>query len=175
MPLRTGDDEAREPKYAYAERERRWLVDPRALPKLTSAAHILVEDRYIDGTRLRLRRLTHGATGTVALKLTKKYETADALARPIVTAYLDEGEYAALATLPARLLTKHRYHIWIDGCEFSYDRFLEPLDGLHLVEIEWPDDAGLRALQPPAWAVREVSEDPRYQGGTLVRDGIPGD
>jgi CYTH domain-containing protein len=175
MPFRTGEDEARDPKYAHAERERRWLVDPRGLPDLTSAAHIFVEDRYIDDTRLRLRRMTHGATGVVALKLTKKYEAADALARPIVTAYLDEREYAVFAALPARLLTKYRYHVWIDNREFSYDRFSGHLVGLHLLEIEWTDDAGLRALQPPGWAMREVSEDVRYQGGTLVREGIPGD
>jgi CYTH domain-containing protein len=165
----------RAPKYAHPERERRWLVDSRNLPDLASVAHVLVDDRYIEGTRLRLRRMTHSATGMVALKLTKKYETADPLARPIETAYLDQAEYDAFGALPARVLIKSRYHIWIDDCEFSYDRFLGRLEGLHLVEFEWPDDAGLRALEPPAWALREVSEDPRYQGGTLVRDGIPGD
>ena len=175
MLLRTGADEARSPKYAHAERERRWLVDPRGLPDLTAAEHILIEDHYIDGTRLRLRRMTHSVSGIAALKLTKKYEAVDALARPIVTAYLDETEFAVFAALPARTLTKRRYHIEVDGREFSYDRFSGALDGLHLLEIEWPDDAGLRALLPPVWATGEVSEDIRYQGGTLVREGIPGE
>ncbi|MBV1687375.1 hypothetical protein KRR38_06715 [Novosphingobium sp. G106] len=173
--MRTGADETRSPKYAHAERERRWLVDPLGLPDLAAAEHVLVEDRYIDGTRCRLRRITHSASEVTAVKLTKKYEAADPLARPIVTAYLDEAEFAVFAALPARTLTKRRYHIQVDGREFSYDRFSGALDGLHLLEIEWPDDAGLRALRPPEWAIRDVSEDIRYQGGTLVREGIPGD
>ena len=41
--------------------------------------------------------------------------------------------------------------------------------------VERDPEAGLRALDAPAWAIRDVSQDPRYQGGTLVRDGIPGD
>lgn len=76
------------PKYARLERERRWLVDRTACPDLSAHAHVLIEDRYIDGTRLRLRRTTDSASGEQLFKLTKKYDTGDPLARPIVTAYL---------------------------------------------------------------------------------------
>ncbi|OWK31886.1 hypothetical protein [Sphingomonas mucosissima] len=67
--MRTGADEARSPKYSHIERERRWLIDPARLPALPSA-HLLIEDHYISGTRMRLRRMTDSASGQVALKLT---------------------------------------------------------------------------------------------------------
>jgi CYTH domain-containing protein len=171
--MRTGEDEARSPKYAHIERERRWLVDPALRPSLDCLPCTLIEDRYVDGTRLRLRRMTDGQTGAIALKLTKKYEAADPLARPIVTAYLTEAEYAVFAALPARPLAKSRYKVIGGDQEFSIDCFHGSLKGLELAEIEWPDDAGLRGLDPPSWAIRDVSDEPAYQGGALATFGRP--
>jgi CYTH domain-containing protein len=173
--MRSGTDEASKPKYAYFERERRWLMEPSKRPDLDGLSHILIEDRYITGTRMRLRRMTDSSTGTQALKLTKKYEAVDPLTRPIVTAYLTDAEYQVLLALPAMPLTKRRFHIEDAGREFSLDQFLGSLTGLELVEIEWLDDQGLRDLDPPLWAGREVSTDPRFQGGSLVTHGVPKD
>lgn len=173
--MRTGRDEVRDPKYAHVERERRWLVDSFRRPDLTGAPAILIEDRYITGTRLRLRRMSPEGGGGAALKLTKKYEADDPIARPIVTAYLDEAEFAVLERLPANSIVKWRYTLVEGACPFSLDRFEGALAPLEIAEIEWPDDAGLRALQAPLWAVREISNDPRYQGGALAIGGLPKD
>ena len=168
MPaLRTGEDEARAPKYAHVERERRWLIDPRARPAVDVGTAILIENRYVTGTRMRLRRM-RDADGREALKLTKKYAAADPLARAIVTTYLTAAEYDLLVALHALPLVKRRYPLVAHGVEYSLDVFEGALTGLELAEIEWPDDAGLRALPPPPGAVREVSDDPLYQGGALV-------
>lgn len=171
--MRAGRDEARDPKYACIERERRWLVDPGARPDVAGLPSTLIEDRYITGTRLRVRRMQASGGGDAALKLTKKYESGDPIARPIVTAYLDEAEFLVFAALPAAIIIKQRYKIVDGGRAFSVDCFQGTLRPLEIAEIEWPDDAGLRALQPPSWAVREISNDPRYQGGTLATDGLP--
>ena len=37
----------------------------------------IIEDRYIDGTRMRLRRMSRPDLGEVKWKLTKKYDCAD--------------------------------------------------------------------------------------------------
>jgi CYTH domain-containing protein len=173
--MRSAVDEALLPKYAAYERERRWLVDPALRPSLDDLPHVLIEDSYLTATRLRIRRMTDSIAQAQSLKLTKKYETDDPLARPIVTAYLSKAEYDVLATLTARTLAKRRYAVPTASGTFSIDIFLGDLAGLELVEIEWPDDAGLRALSPPAWAIREVSGDVRYQGGSLAAHGIPED
>ncbi len=171
--MRTGADEIRAPKYAHIERERRWLVDRDARPSLASLPSTLIEDRYIIGTRLRLRRMSASESDAVSLKLTKKYEADDPLARPIVTSYLSPEEYDVFAALPAMTLTKRRFKLADAGLEFSVDQFSGALAGLELAEIECADDAVLRALRTPDWAVREVSHDPRYQGGSLAQFGIP--
>lgn len=166
--FRDATDEARTPKYAHIERERRWRIDPAARPALGDA-HVLIEDRYLTGTRLRLRRMTDGQTGAVACKLTKKYASADPRARPIVTAYLDADEYALLAALPGRPIVKRRLPLQAGALTYSLDRFEGALAGLELAEIEWPDAAGLEGLPAPPGALGEVTDDHRYRGGTLAR------
>jgi CYTH domain-containing protein len=171
--MRTEADEAQSPKYAHVERERRWLVDADARPDVATLPFTLIEDRYLVGTYMRLRRMTNSGNGAQALKLTKKYEVVDPLARPIVTTYLTSAEYALFEPLSAHALTKRRYAMAHNGHMFSIDLFQGRLEGLELAEIEWPDDAGLRALPTPRWALREVSQDSHYQGGTLAQFGIP--
>ena len=51
------------PKYAHWVAERRFVVDASRLPPLDLSAARTIEDLYIDGGRLRLRRITHAATG----------------------------------------------------------------------------------------------------------------
>ncbi len=171
--MRGLEDEAKSPKYAHLELERRWLVDADSRPRLEGLSYIVIEDRYIDDSRMRLRKMTDGITGQSVVKLTKKYDCADPLARPIVTAYLTDTEYSLLKSMPAQKLNKRRYAVESDGISWSLDQFEGDLIGLELLEIEWPDYDGLCKLSPPDWTVTEVSHDIRYQGGTLIKLGIP--
>ena len=171
--MRGPADEAAHPKYAHLEIERRWLVDADKLANVDLVDPIAIHDRYIEGTRMRLRSMERG--GAHVFKLTRKYECDEADARPIVTAYLDEAEYAVFASLPALELTKTRFKLAHGGHEFSIDRFHGALEGLMLAEIEMDDLAALRALPDPPWAVRDVTHDLPYQGATLARAGIPKD
>ena len=168
------DTETGEPKYARFELERRWLVDRAARPPLDGRYTTLIEDRYIIGTRMRLRRMSRADLGETKWKLTKKYECEDASMRPIVTTYLTRDEYELLRAAPARELVKVRHHLEIDRLWWSLDVFEGPLAGLELVEIEAPDEAALAALVPPPWAIKEVTHDPRYQCGSLAQtNAIP--
>lgn len=167
--IRGLDTETGEPKYARVEYERRWLVDTSARPPLEGSFRTLIEDRYIDGTRMRLRRMSRPDLGETKWKLTKKYECADPSARPIVTAYLTESEYEVLRALSACALTKTRHHLLLDGVWWSLDVFEGPLAGLELIEAEAPNAAALAALVPPPWAAKEVTGDPRYQCGSLAQ------
>jgi CYTH domain-containing protein len=114
--------------------------------------------------------------GWTACKLTKKYETERPEARPIVTTYLTEAEYALFSALPAHPLRKRRYHVPIDGRYWSLDLFEGPLKGLELVETEAADEAALAALVPPQWATKEITHDARYQCGALAQsNALPED
>ena len=168
MLVRGLEAELASPKYARPELERRWLVDAALRPSVDGLEPVLIEDRYVTGTRIRLRRMTRG-DGSSVCKLTKKYETDRPEARPIVTAYITESEHALLAALPARTLRKRRHHVWHDGRHWSLDLFEGPLAGLELVEVEVADEPALAALVPPSWVTKEITRDPRYQCGSLAQ------
>ncbi len=170
--LRTLETELAQPKYSHFERERRWLVDAVSVPDLDACQCVLIEDRYLDKSRLRLRRMTDQATGTVALKLTKKYDAGPPTARPIVTAYLDEAEYALFAGLPGAGMIKRRYELPYKGRGWSLDLFESPVLPFAILEIE-AAETELDALTPPTWAGHEVTDDPRYSCANLLRSGPP--
>lgn len=166
--IRGLDTEMGEPKYARVEYERRWLVDRAARPSVDEAHVTKIEDRYIDGTRMRLRRMSRPDLNEIKWKLTKKYECEEACARPIVSTYLTEREYELFRQLPAQTLAKRRYHLPFEGCWWSLDVFEGPLEALELIECEADDRASLAALVPPPWAGREITDMDKWQGGALA-------
>lgn len=155
-------------KYARIERERRFLVP--ALPAIEPTADRQITDRYIDGTRMRLR-LSVGTDGTVMRKLTQKVP-APAGEPPgvqgwITNTYLSDEEYDLFAVLPGRSLRKRRLSIG----EMGVDLFEGALTGLILAEAEFTTDAELVAFDPPEWCGVEVTTDPTFRGGALVLRG----
>ncbi len=157
-------------KYAQIECERRWLLAtlPNALEN--SQDYQLIEDRYISGTPLRLRRMTNADGQVTARKLTQKYQAEDqtAYATTITNFYLDDASYTLLETLPAQKLVKKRYKLADGRFQFSIDQFMGHLTGLILAEIEQPDVSLLMSVPHPLFALREVTEDVRFTGGALV-------
>jgi hypothetical protein len=71
-----------------------------------------ITDRYLVGTRLRLRR-TDWPDGGCELKLTQKVPVAQpgAVQGLITNTYLSPAEYDLLARLPATLLSKTRFSV----------------------------------------------------------------
>jgi CYTH domain-containing protein len=162
------DEEMAEPKYAHVELERRWLVDSAARSPLDACYSTFIEDRYIDGTRIRLRRMSRPDLGETKWKLTKKYEAEIPEARPIVTTYLTQAEFDVLCRLQGSELAKRRYHLRFDGRDWSVDVFEGALEGLEVLECEAEDRAALDQLTPPPWALREVTHLSRWQCGALA-------
>jgi CYTH domain-containing protein len=173
MLVRGLEAELASPKYARVEFERRWLVDRALRPAVDALDAALIEDRYLVGTRVRLRRMTRN-DGSAERKLTKKYDCGRSDARPIVTAYITESEHTVFATLPAHTLRKRRLRVRHDGRDWSLDLFEGSLAGLELLEVEAADEAALAALVPPPWATKEITHDPRYECGSLAQsDAFP--
>ena len=157
-------------KYAAVERERRWLCA--GLPDLPVLRAEAIEDLYVEGSRLRLRRATPVGGGAAILRLSKKADLAPER-RLITTLYLTEAEYALFEDLPGRVLRKTRHYYAAGDVTLSVDRFEGALAGLFLAEAEFADDAAMAAYSDPAFAVCEVTDDLRYTGGELVVNGRP--
>lgn len=146
--------------YARRELERRFLLD--ALPAGLGEG-TRIEDRYLSNLRIRLRRMA-GPEGEV-YKLTQKIPEGPS-ADLVTTFYLEPAEYAYLKTLPGWDLAKIRYRIVYEGKTWAVDVFDS---GLILAEIEI--ERG-EHLSVPDFLRREVTDDPRYSGGSLARFGF---
>jgi CYTH domain-containing protein len=158
-PIRAG-------KYARIERERRFLLaGPPPASAVTATRRIT--DRYLPGTRLRLRRVDYPGDQACEFKFTQKLPAA----RPghvqglITSTYLSAAEYDLLASLPAGVLAKTRLSI----PPLAIDVFDPPLHGLVLADAEFGTDEAAAAFIPPPLVIAEVTEDARFTGGSLVR------
>ncbi len=70
---------------------------------------------------------------------------------------------------------KSRYSRQVDGALFEIDVFAGALAPLIVLEVEFPSLEAAHAFTPPAFAGREVTEDPRYNNAALALDGLPPD
>jgi CYTH domain-containing protein len=145
-------------KYAHLEDEQRFV-----LPGLPEGSHAprAIEDRYVLGTRLRVRTVTDEASGEMVGKLGHKRRLDQSHPSAVwhTTIYLDESELEVLRGMPARVLIKRRWTV----AGGSADEFLGDLTGLVLFE-------GLRPVVAPGHAV-EVTDDERFCGGSLAALG----
>ena len=143
-------------KYAVVERERRFLV-----ARLPDGVHGTKEisDRYVIGTRMRLREVRE-IDGTVVRKLGHKVRVGKGPAEVACTNfYVNADEWTVLLTLPALTVHKKRHMIQRDGWIVAVD---EHGDGTLVAEI----DDGV-----PGWldVLEDVSEDERWTGAALAR------
>ncbi|MEY2467506.1 MAG: hypothetical protein QOF21_204 [Actinomycetota bacterium] len=149
-----------EGRYAHLEREQRWLLS--AVP-----AGVIgpteIYDRYISGTRLRLRRTERD--GEVVFKLGQKVRVGESPERVRLTnIYLSAAEYAVFEHLEASVLRKRRWHLSHDGREYAIDEF----PALQLVVAEVELDSDEPRLPMPPFADADVTDDDRYSGGALA-------
>jgi CYTH domain-containing protein len=152
------------PRYAIAEIERRWLVDATAVADLALVPFRRYEDLYIDGSRLRLRKITE-PNGSRIFKLSKKYGKRSVLSEPITTLYLDEAEYDRLRHLPGSPASKRRYTI----AGGSLDVYEQPIPGFVVFELEFENEEAARNYQPPPFVTREITAEAGYSGFQLSR------
>jgi CYTH domain-containing protein len=160
-------------KYARVEREQRFLLA--AVPEHAKLAPArLIHDRYLIGTRLRLRRLEEPGHEPV-LKLGQKIRVAGQTPAVVAhtTVYLARDEYDALAAIPAEELDKSRRVVSEGGTTFAIDEFLGKLEGLVLAEVD-VGELGPALAEPPVPCVADVTDDERFTGGRLAATGPAG-
>lgn len=155
-------------KYAWLELERRFLL---RIPPPGLSGGWRITDRYISGTRLRLRRMAQLDGVEIVCKLGQKFrgENQRATETTMTTMYLTTDEFDRLAVLDALELVKVRYPYKINGFDCSIDVFQEKLDGLVIAEVEALSTESLMRLEPQGADWIEVTEEPFFTGGSLVK------
>lgn len=162
--------DAEESKYTRVEYERRFLIARGAdWKRFVESYSKTYEDKYLRGTRLRLRILTDSDTGRRVLKLNKKSESPSPYFRNVNRILLSPHEYEFLDRLDGDRLRKTRYYHNHLGRVFSIDVFEGELEGLMLCETEADSLEDLMFAEPPPFARHEVTEDSFFEGGNLSR------
>ena len=150
-------------RYAHIEREQRWLL-VRVPEDAEHQAEII--DRYIVGTRMRLRRvISHdGETLKFAQKVRDVADDPETVR--LTNMYLSVDEYETLSGLPFAELCKTRRTIILGAHIFAVDEFHGRHDGMVLAETELVE--GTPPVAPPPFAIVDVTHDDRYSGGALA-------
>lgn len=167
-------------RYARPEVERRFLLAtvPAGLP----VGRLLV-DRYLPGTRLRLREVRE-AGGEVTRKLGQRVREGTGPGRVWHTSVLlDEAEWALLSGLGGHPLVKARHTVWLDDDDLTVA--VDVLAGRHtgtvLAEVDLhgrdrAEEADLTSALAAAGldVVREVTREEDYTGGGLAAGATAG-
>ena len=78
-----------------------------------------------------------------------------------------------------RRVQKTRRHVRLAGAGSDaelvaeVDEYAGSMDGLVVVEVEFPDEDAAAGFEPPAWFGRELTGDWRYANRSLASDGMP--
>ncbi len=154
-------------RYSLPEYERRFLLD--GVPSAATDPRTIT-DRYLIGSRLRLRAVDDPDAAFRVVKLGHKRRLAEDDPRMIwhTSLFLDESEYGLLATLPARLLVKTRWTMTVDGHPAAVDVHSGVREGLVVLEVDFGDVESMAAFEAPSWVGPEVTDDHRFTGGGLA-------
>ena len=155
-------------KYANLENERRFLIrNPVAMHY--AARRLYIQDRYLVGTRLRLRSVEESGLPTV-FKLGQKIrlDGGSPSENAHTTIYLSAKEFDLLAQLPANELEKVRWINPIGNLSLAIDEFSGRLAGLVLAEVDLETSGSMPSTFPIEFSA-EVTNDERFTGGELAK------
>ncbi len=140
---------------------------PKELPPgMAGSPHKDIEDAYIPvlrGMPLRLRR-----SGDV-FEFTKKIQLGNDPSRhEEINVPLAEDQFLRLAKdEPLRILKTRYYHPWA-GLTAEIDVFHGKLEGLVVVEFEFPTVEAMAAFEMPPFCLADVTSEELVSGGVLA-------
>ncbi len=155
-------------KTAQSELHRLFLIESLPEPLTPASRHLQIFDRYIEGTRIRLRRIRDPYSNEWNRILQKRVTSAAGAEVKLSEVHLDESEFSILDRLAGPELRKNRYFYEFDLVGFSFDVFLGPLKGITLARAEFEALDKANDFSPPVFSVIEVTNEPFFSGEHLV-------
>lgn len=166
-PGQTARVEDHRRRYARPEYERRFLLAQ--LPGDACEPRV-VSDRFIRGTRLRLRVVTDRASGEMLQRKAgqKVRPEGDPTSLLHTSLYLDTGEFEVLRKLEADEVVKTRYRWRFEGRPVAVDVYEGPLVGLIVAELAFDDLDELRSFTPSEPLGPEITHVAELTGPNLA-------
>ncbi|MBQ8075560.1 MAG: CYTH domain-containing protein [Oscillospiraceae bacterium] len=156
------------------EIERKWLVEPGAIPyDLSTLTALEIEQAYVSFSPVvRIRKINRGEKHILTVK---KLTTYGGLAAGESEHEIDGELYAfLLKQASGNVIAKTRYlHPLPSGLTEEIDVFSGQLKGLAYLEIEFPDVEQAKQYPSPDWVKADVTYDRRYKNSALALEGIP--
>lgn len=159
-------------KYARIEKERKFLLN-KPISHANEDRCRRIQDRYLIGTKLRLRSVEEVGVETI-FKLGQKTRLTGDSPRTIAhtTMYISSAEFELLAQIPANVLAKVRWLKKIGELTLAVDEFSGILTGLVLAELD-SEEMGKLSNPLPEFLSEEVTDDERFTGGLLATTTAP--
>lgn len=85
-----------------------------------------------------------------------------------LTIPLSEEQFGDLVQAPGKRASKVRYFWKKDGFTYEFNVYQEALQGLVVVEVEFPDEASKNAFVMPDFCLADVSQEEFVAGGYLA-------
>jgi len=155
-------------RYARPEHERRFLLAD--IPRSASEPRA-IRDRFIRGTRLRLRVVTDRATGEVLHRKAGhkvRFDESDPTSLLHTSLYLNSDELDVLGKLDADEVTKTRYRWILEGLPAAVDVYDGALAGLVIAELGFNGHDELRRFTPRSPLGLEITRLAELTGPNLA-------
>lgn len=146
-------------KYSIDEIERRWLAINEKLPDLENLERTHIFDKYLDNSRMRLRKMQ--SDNEVIFKLCKKYGKNSPISEPITNIYLSEAEYNIFNSLAGKELKRIRYYYLFNGIRWAIN-LSEGIKEI-IVELEFSSIEDAINLIVPDFCGLEISDSPEWE------------
>ena len=147
-----------------------YLIEGLPEPLTRASAHIQIFDNYIAGTRMRIRSVRDPDTAAWTRILQQRFPMSenDLSRMKIAEIYLNDAEYAHFQIFEGNEIRKNRYFHEVDGRNFAFDVYLGDLWGLNIARVQFTSPEHIVAFEPPSFAVFDITNNPFFQGATLV-------
>lgn len=167
------------------EVERKFLVNPAGIPLDvwdSIVDSVEVEQHYLSlSPEVRIRKSHNISESLTFYHMCVKSDLTQ-LARREIEIEITASDFICLVECSIGTVYKIRYRSEI-SCQFTgeanrlviaeMDTFMNSLEELDMVEVEFPTEYLASIFKPPAWFGKEVTSDPRYRNKNLAVDGKP--
>lgn len=155
-------------KTAQLELHRLFLIDALPEPLSLASSHLQILDRYIEGTRMRLRRVRDPSSNQSTWILQQRFVSLNGSETRLAEIHLNAQEYALFERFGGPEIRKNRYFHEFDRVGMAFDLYLGPLHGLMMARAEFETRENVDDFETPGFAIIEVTEEPFFSGENLV-------
>ena len=148
--------------------QRRFLIDILPEPVTRASSHLQILDRYIAGTRLRLRQVRVPDTGQYTRMLQQRIMLPNDMEIKLAEVHLDDREYSLFEPMGRSEVRKNRYFHEFDLVPLAFDVYLGELSGLKLAVAEFEMREEAEGMTMPEFSTHEVTHFPAFLGENLA-------